>query len=418
MDNREYKAVTIVFLLVLLTFALAFTLVKNVKPIVDEGIHYLQIKFILDFFNGEQFIIHPTLTMIPGYHFVMASLSYIFDNLSVAFIRSLSTVFSYISIIIFFLLLKSEKSYPQIPVIKLIQYAFFPLIFPFFFLIYTDSFSVLLILFSWLLVLNKRYYIGGIIATASVLVRQSNLIWLIFMITYIYYENNQFKFNLAILANWIKDCWTFFLGIVFFSLFVLVNGGMIIGKGATQYYPKSLYFGNIYFFLFLFFFLFLPLNIDNRHKIQNFIKVNPWIMIGIVAFFIFYLLTFNQLSPHNLKGEDRLIINYFLRNEILITFTSSTLFKILFFIPVVYSLLSIAITQLCKKSYYLLYPFAILSVVPIWPIFPRYSLIPFILFILFKETNSKLIEYSTTAIYVVLSMGLFYGMLQGWFYPG
>jgi alpha-1,2-glucosyltransferase len=418
MDNREYKVVTIVFLLVLLTFALAFTWVKNVHPIVDEGNHYLQIQFVLDFFKGKKFIINPVLAMLPGYHFVMAGFSYIVDNLSVTFIRFVSTIFSYISIIIFFLLLKSEKSYPQIPVIKLIQYAFFPLIFPFFFLIYTDSFSVLLILFSWLLVLNKRYYIGGIIATASILVRQTNLIWLIFMMSYIYYETNQFKFNLAILTNWIKDCWTFFLGIGFFSLFVLVNGGMIVGKGAAQYFPSYLYFGNSYFLLFLFFFLFLPLNIDNRHKIQNLIKINPWIMIGIVAFFIFYLLTFNQLSPQNLKGEDRLIINYFLRNEILITFTSSILFKSLFFIPVVYSLLSIAVTHLYKKSYYLLYPFTILFFIPIWQILPRYSLIPFILFILFKETNSKLIEYSTTAIYIVLSMVLFYGTLQGWFYPG
>jgi hypothetical protein len=193
---------------------------------------------------------------------------------------------------------------------------------------------------------------------------------------------------------------------------------MIIGQGAAQYYPNTLYFGNIYFFLFLFFFLFLPLNIGNRHKIHHLVKTNGWVIIGIFAFFTFYLLTFNQLSPHNLKGYERLIINYFLRNEILITFTSSIGLKILFFIPVIYSLLSIASTNLCKKGYYLLFPFAILSLIPIWPIFPRYSIVPFILFILFKETNSKLVEYSTTAIWVVLSIFLFYGTLQGWFYSG
>jgi alpha-1,2-glucosyltransferase len=213
MDIREYKAVTVIFLFLLLTFVFAFTWIKNVKPIVDEGIHYHQIKLVLDFFKGEPLIIHPIMTMIPGYHFVMAGFSYIFGNSAVPFIRLISTIFSYVSIIILFILLKLEKSHSQIPV-KLIQYAFFPLIFPFFFLIYTDIFSLLLILLSWLLVLNKRYYIGGIIATASVLVRQINLVWLIFMITYIYYENNQFKFNLAILTNWIKNCWTFFLGII------------------------------------------------------------------------------------------------------------------------------------------------------------------------------------------------------------
>jgi hypothetical protein len=237
------------------------------------------------------------------------------------------------------------------------------------------------------------------------------------MITYIYYESNQFQFNLAILTNWLKDCWSFLLGIIIFGLFVLVNGSMVIGKGADQYFPTFLYFGNTYFCLFMFFFLFLPLNISNRHKIHNLIKTNPWVIVGIFAFFIFYLLTFNQLSPQNLKGGERLI-NYFLRNEILITFTSSIWLKILFFIPVVYSLLSIAITPLYKKSYYLLYPFTVLSFIPIWQIFPRYSIIPLILFILFKETNSKLIEYSTTAIWVVLSIFLFYGTLHGWFYSG
>lgn len=147
------------------------------------------------------------------------------------------------------------------------------------------------------------------------------------------------------------------------------------------------------------------------------VKTNGWVIISIFAFFTFYLLTFNQLSPHNLKGKERLIINYFLRNEISITFTSSIWLKILFFIPVAYSLLSIAITPLYKKSYYLLYPFTVFSFIPIWQISPRYSITPLILFILFKETNSKLIEYSTTAIWVVLSIFLFYGTLQGWFYP-
>lgn len=88
MNNRESKAVTIVFLLVLLTFALAFTWVKNVHPIVDEGNHYLQIQYTLDFFNGKKFISNQVLPTLPGYHFVMASFSYIFDNLSVAFIRA------------------------------------------------------------------------------------------------------------------------------------------------------------------------------------------------------------------------------------------------------------------------------------------------------------------------------------------
>lgn len=109
MDHREHKTVMIVFLLVLLTFAFALALTKNVNPIVDEGVHYLQIKLVLDFFKGEQLIIHPVMTMIPGYHFVMAGFSYIFANLSVPFFRVLSTVFSYISIIILFLLLKSVK---------------------------------------------------------------------------------------------------------------------------------------------------------------------------------------------------------------------------------------------------------------------------------------------------------------------
>lgn len=238
------------------------------------------------------------------------------------------------------------------------------------------------------------------------------------MITYIYYENNQFQLSLAILTNWLKDCWAFLFGIIIFGLFVLINGSMIIGEGADKNFPIFLYFGNVYFCLFMFFFLFLPLNISNRHKINHLIKTNRWVIIGILGFFIFYLLTFNQLSPNNLKGEERLIINYFLRNEILITFTSSILFKILFFIPVVYSLLSIAITPLYKKSYYLFYPFIVLYFIPIWQIIPRYSIIPLVLFILFKETNSKSIEYSTTAIWVVLSIFLFYGTLQGWFYSG
>jgi alpha-1,2-glucosyltransferase len=88
----------------------------------------------------------------------------------------------------------------------------------------------------------------------------------------------------------------------------------------------------------------------------------------------------------------------------------------LFFLPIAFSIMSLSVTTLRNKSYYLLYPFTVLFLVPSWLIEQRYYIVPFSLFILFKNEKSRLVEYSTIAMYIVTSALLFYGIQKGLFF--
>jgi alpha-1,2-glucosyltransferase len=129
----------------------------------------------------------------------------------------------------------------------------------------------------------------------------------------------------------------------------------------------------------------------------------------IFAFFLIYIFTFKIDHPYNIN-------QYFLRNKLLVYFTSSIILKILFFIPVAYSILSISVTELYEKSFYLIYPFTILYLIPSWLIEQRYYLIPFALFILFKKEESKLVEYLSIVFYIISSALLFYGIRNELFF--
>jgi len=251
---------------------------------------------------------------------------------------------------------------------------------------------------------NQQYRLAGVVGFFSLFVRQNNIVWLGFMCAFICYEKYNVKFDLQTLKHYIKDCLAFIIGFAIFTVFIIVNKGIAVGdKGMHPAY--SLHLGNIFFMLFLFFFLFFPLNISNFSKITRFLKGNKNIGLLIMVVFLVYQFTFSNTHPFNQEKY-----NFFLRNKILIYFSSTTLLKILFFIPVAYSLLSIKVTELSKKPFYLIYPFTILYLIPSWLIEQRYYLIPFTLFMLFKKEQTKLVTYSTITIYVLSSAILFYGI--------
>ena len=398
------RATFIILLLVSITFVFSFLLIKDNKLIVDETDHYPQIKR----FINRDFTLDPELTTIPGYHLILALFASLLSLSSTSSIRFLSLLFSMFSVLTFFLFAK--RIHPDSSLIKTLHYCFFPILFPFFFLIYTDVFSLLLILLSSYTLLRRRYYLAGTIGTLSILVRQNNVVWVVFLCMFNYLEEYGYRLNIETLKRWMKHCSFFLIGLVMFGIFLILNRGIAIGAGMMH--PSfSFHLGNIYFMLFLFFFLFLPLNISNLPKISLLLKRNWRIAIGVVCAFFIYMFTFVIDHPFNLQWAD-----YFLRNRVLLFFSSTTLLKVLFFLPIAYSVLSIIVTKLWHKPFYLIYPFTFLYLIPSWLIEQRYYLIPFTLFILFREERSKLVEYLSLVMYVAASSALFVGIQRGMFF--
>jgi len=244
----------------------------------------------------------------------------------------------------------------------------------------------------------------------SLFIRQNNIVWLAFMCVFIHFEKYNFEFSVKIFQKSIRDYWIFIIGFILFIIFLIINKGVAIGEKLMH--PSFLFrTGNIFFMMFLFFFLFLPLNISNFQKIIQHIKKNKKFIIIIAIVFSIYMLTFVNDHPYNYY-----LPRYFIRNRILLYFNSTFVLKTLFFIPIAYSMFSISVTKLHRKSFYILYPTTLIFLLPSWLIEQRYYLIPFTLFILFKKEESKLVECLTITFYVLASAGIYLGMRNNFFF--
>ena len=91
--------------------------------------------------------------------------------------------------------------------------------------------------------------------------------------------------------------------------------------------------------------------------------------------------------------------------------------KPLFFLPVVWSLLSLATIRLERASFRLLYPVGLLSLLPVWLVEPRYYLIPFVLFLAFRQRMPVWVALATTCLGAAAAGFIFYGTASGWFFP-
>jgi len=112
--------------------------------------------------------------------------------------------------------------------------------------------------------------------------------------------------------------------------------------------------------------------------------------------------------PHNTERAD-----FFLRNAILVYFSSTALRKLLFFLPVALACLCVASVPM-KRPWWLLFPFTMLFLLPEWLVEQRYYLVPLSLFLLAREQSSPWSERLQTALFFIASVGLFVMVERKW----
>lgn len=375
---------------ILVVLLAEFLYMSSAPELVDEGANWKQIVIFLN----RELSIKPGLNVIPGYHALIAAALIVFQKSGIYSARFLTTWISFASVIVFYLL--TWKIYSRPSVMKTFQYAFFPLFFPFFSLIYTDVLAMLLVLLAFYLVLWERYTLSGIVAVLSILARTNNIAWFAFLYVFIYYKN--YGLNWRAFPRSFRQTWFYWLGFGVFTVFVVMNEGVALTDQGMQ--PlENVHTGNIIYLLFLFAFLFLPLNLANIPKFIQLLREKRWVATAGLGAYLIYLLTFQSTHPYNHSHPD-----YFLRNQLLINLTDTVSLKSAFFLPVAWSLLSLGVTRLREKGFYWLYPFTLLSLLPIWLIEPRYAFVPLSLFLLFKEKDSSRVEWVALALYVIASI--------------
>jgi alpha-1,2-glucosyltransferase len=275
-----------------------------------------------------------------------------------------------------------------------------------FFLIYTDITSLLFVLLMVLSAVKKRPRQAGLFGLISCLIRQNNVVWVAFVLVWSYVDENGWTW--APIKQTLVKYWLFLLTGTLFVVFVFANGGVAIGDKSAH--PVSaVHLGNVFFLMFLSFFLFLPLFWARRHEALSPMRTWPaWLGVGVL--FATFWLGFSVDHPYNTQEGDR-----FMRNAVLIFFSSTALSKFSFFVPVALAMLSLRVVRL-RSHWWLLYPFTILFLLPAWLIEQRYYLIPLSLFLLAREPLGDFVERLQVGWFFVMSIVLFVVVERGWIF--
>lgn len=155
----------------LLCIACTLYLFKDTPAICDEQVHYQE---SFNFSNGNFELLQ--ISNVPGYHALMALLFKITGISSFLFARCLNALFGFFTVVAFYKL--ANRLTAETAVLRTLQYFFFPIIFIFYFLVYTDILSLLFVILMFSAAVEKRYVLAGVHGILSMLIRQNNVMWL------------------------------------------------------------------------------------------------------------------------------------------------------------------------------------------------------------------------------------------------
>jgi alpha-1,2-glucosyltransferase len=393
--NREKFETLKLFVIMLIFLGAALYLIWGIPPILDELGHIFQIK---EFVHGN---LWPTdfVATGPGYHIIMAGIAKVIGNWNDDALRLYSTCLSFICIYLYYLTNRQISTNSNL--IRTLQFAMLPVIFPYFVMVYTDILALFFILLCYYQQLKQKPLLAGVFALLAVITRQTNIVWIGMLFALGYYADNKLSFSYTLIKSHFIKYWTYILLLVLFIFFVFLNGNIVLGgqKGAQ---PIIFQFNNIYFLLILYFVMFLPMIALDFQKIFLLMK-NKHILLLILILFVVYCLTFNSFHIWNVYT-----FNFVLLRNLIIRSIVFGNYKLLYFIPILFSIMHLFIISKSNLRLYCVYitSFFLLSFICL--IEPRYYINTFAFFCLFKDYRETKFEIVQTIYLAVLSILLMY----------
>ena len=401
--NFTKKQWPFLFLLSLAFFLWFFILFTSNTHYADEGAHHDQIRHFL---NGHYDLL-PFITNIPGYHVVIALLSKLIyfniDKPSLQEIRLISFMFSSVSIWVFYLI--SKKLSHRDPLIKTLQFVFLPVIFIYFPLLYTDIFSLLIVLLAFYFMLRRQPRLSALFALVSILIRQDDIMWVIFIWLYGYVSIYGFSVSIKMLLGYVRSTYEYLFTFFAFAAFVFFNKGIAMGDKAAH--EAGFYLGNVYFFLVLSGILFIPIFITSIRKLAI-SKIKSILIFGVVpgaliaSSFIVFPPAIHPYNLNNLKVA-------FLRNIILRSAYHQYIW--LYAVAIFVGYMTFFLMKFEKKNY-LIFPFSFLALVPSLLVEQRYAIIPFVFLLLLRKESDAKTEKMIVPYFFVISLALSYMILN------
>jgi len=363
----------------------------------DEAVHLECIRGFVEF--SPQSV--PELSTFPGFHVLAALWVRAVGDCSVNSVRAFNALLAMLAVAVVFDYLRRER--PADARRRLWLFVLMPLALPYYFHVFTDTLSLLLAVATfWLLAARDRTHLAAIAAVANVLVRQSNVVWLLFVAAYPLFESGWPSLTWRSALSYLEDSWVALIGVVAFAGFVLVNGGVDLSDSSAHQLSPSL--GNLYFFLFLLFLLWMPLHAaamwHNRRRLRS-----PWLLAVLAVAYVGYHFGFRVTHPFN-------YIPGCLHNDLLHMFGATPATRALFFLIAAGGICALWATPLRRRPYYLWFPAAAATLIPVEHIEHRYYIVPAAAFILLRRSTSWWGDLATILFNGAVCAALLYAIVE------
>ncbi|MBI4718805.1 MAG: hypothetical protein HY763_13440 [Planctomycetes bacterium] len=173
-DARASRAAPLLASATLVVFVVVLSL-TNPYLIVDEGTYHFPA--IKQFYDGD-WSLPPGLPMLPTYHAAAAWVAELFvPRLYV--LRGFSAAMGVAAVWLMVAIVRRLRcAHPDHAVL---HFAWQPVMFPFWGLVYTEAASMLSLLAAVYWHLGRRYYVSAAALALACLVRQSNVVWVVFL---------------------------------------------------------------------------------------------------------------------------------------------------------------------------------------------------------------------------------------------
>src|SRR5690606_34167054 len=335
------------------------------RTIADESVHVPQIQWFLQ----GRFEAHPLLTTIPGYHLLVAAVLKVLSIDSVAAMRAVGAVIG-IACALVFRRIRTTLGDPDASRSAALLF-FLPFLFPYYFLVYTDVLSLLLVLAALLATLDRRHMLAGLAVALSIGVRQNNVVWAGFLPLFALWPTLRE-------AGWrpwrragtiARVAWPYALPVAVFFAYWAWNGTISLSKTVAGGHPDlKLHAGNVWFSLFLFFVFFPHDAWAGAKRFAAALRRNAWLLLLPLAIIV----------VARLKGsyDNTQFTDYFIRNAIVEAVRHGGWERWAFGALVALSACSIAFVRFAVPQAWLVYQFAVFYLVASWLIENRYSIIP------------------------------------------
>ena len=292
---------------------------------------------------------------------------------------------------------------PASSAMRTAQFVFLPILFPYFFFVYTDVFALLFLLLALWALQGGRFQLAGLLMGLVLFVRQSYVVWS--ALVGLWVALGSVAEPIRRLASRLA---TFALAAVGFVVFVAANRGVAVGH--VEMHPDfAFHTENVLYGLLTFGVLYLPLSLARWREIAA-LPASWWVGVPVLSGLAFFA-TFRVDHPFNVDWQD-----FFVRNALLAWISTSTVAGLVASAFIALAVLTLRVTPLQARRHALLYPAAVLALVPQWLVEVRYLIPAFALFTLFRRPATPRAERALLATHVLLALACAFGMLRGAFF--